>query len=309
MELRRINITAQEWQKLIDRVTKLSESNRKDFEDSRNNTYIRTDGLAQVPITNKEWASMVHYEHDEQTLWFRPHIGRTPSGFLVKKPFGPFTALALARSVTWNAALYIHFMQKPIAPKAISNAIGISMRDSSCPSEMMETAIQALVELCYSTLDALSAKDGTINRCSLQMLKNELSGKLGRRTCSNRPLRKRVAMRLLAEGIATMKTRREQQVLLIETFKSIPELRGTAIRSIERTLQTNKTILNATGGVCVLLPYTDDELSSIRSSSSTQGEHHSIEQRAEDIKAKMLNKEPLTHAERTFKYRNKDLFK
>lgn len=308
MELRRINITAQEWQKLIDRVNKLSESNRKDFEDSRNNTYIRTDGLAQVPITNKEWAKWVGYEHDEQTLWFRPRVSKTPSGFLIQKPISYVSALALARSVTWNAALYIHLLNKPLAPKAIYGALAQSLKVSNCPSDMLSTVLKALEELCLSTLDALSDSDGSINRCSIQILKNELSGKLGRRNCSNRTLRKAICMKLLVNGIASLKTRREQQVMLLAELKKTPKLKGLAVHSIERALRLDPTILNATDGICVLLPYTEEELSEIRSSASTQGLTHDIAQRASDIINKIKAGKALSSAERKFKCLHKDLF-
>lgn len=308
-KLIRENVTLNCWEQVLAKFCYLAEENRKSFPMSAGNTYTRKDGLPQIPITNKEWASWVQFEHDERVLWFHPHIRMDMrTHLLTKVPFGHTTAFALVKAVVWNAALYINMMCQPIAPDSVRKALHQAMLDSNCPKEILEEALDNMTCLCFSVLDAISDKSGEINRISLKILKEELSDRLKKRTCSNRALRRKVCKWLIAQGIATLPTRTEQQKMLVDTLKSVPQLKGVALHAIERMLKQDRQILEYTDGISILLNYTPDEISNIRKAASTQKDVHSVYDRAEDIRKKIRNRIRLTHAERMFKTRHVELF-
>lgn len=309
MILKRENITGREWNSVLKEIRKLTERVSQIYGDSFGNPLMSDDGLYQIPITNKEWASWVGYEHEEQTLWFKPIFRKHPSGFLTKCPYGPPSLQALAKSIIWNTALYIHFFNKPVANRAIHRAVWQSLQDSSCPMDLRESVMETTAGLCIAILSSVSDAKGTINRCAIQLLKDDLDTKLGSRTCTNRNLRRNLCHQLIIQGIATLKTRTLQQNMLRTAVKGENRLKGSAVKSIERMLTTDEKLLKLNYGVSILLPYTPKEISKLRSSSRSLAEKDHIADRVNTIKEKIHNCMTLAGADRKFKSKYKDLFR
>ena len=308
--LKRIDITRESWLNQIAYLKRLIKNTDESYADCMGKPYTSMDGLFQIPLINKEWAKWVGYEHDEQTLWFKPIVKKSRNGFLVRGIYGPKSAVALVRALTWNAALYIHFLKKPIAHDAIIRATRSSIVDwSSCPVDLVPDVIKNIETLCIKILSAVSTDKGEINRASLQFLKNDIGEELlGRRTCVNHALRKNICNQLIVNGIATMKTRLEQQVLIRNTLKNVDALKSSAVRAIERMLTIDKTVLKMTGGLSILLPYTKEEKTSIYKKNRMDKVKVDVNDRFLEICEKLANGEKLNATERKFKSRHKEMF-
>lgn len=307
--LKRINVTLESWQQSLDIVRQLIDYVSATFGESDGNILYSEDGLPQVPVTNKQWASWIGYEHDEQTLWFRPIVKRQLNGFLARQPYGAKALLQLARSVVWNTALYIHFLRNPLHPRAMYRAVAQSLvQDSTCPQELIEPLASQISRLCYRILVAISDSDGDINRCGVQLLKDNLDTTLRGRSCTNKALRRSVCLQLVAQGIGGLETRIQQRNRILRVLKGYPALKGSAVRSIERMLTVDKELLGMNGGVAILLPYTDADKKNIYSTVQTQRRLDTVQKRVQAICEKLRAGEKLTAAERTFNSRHKDLF-
>lgn len=308
MKLTRENITAREWSSILKTIAKLAKNIESTYGKSFGKPLIARRGLSQIPITNSDWAAWVGYEHEEQTLWFKQILRRSPSGYLVKCLYGPPSLLALAKSVVWNAAMYIHFLQKPLSERAMYKAILQSLQDSSCPEQQRQQVADATATLCTAILASVSDSNGKINRCAIQLLKDDLDTRLGPRTCTNRNLRRNLCKQLLIRGIATLNSRTMQQNMLREAVKNEPRLKGSAVRSIERMLILDKRLIEINDGVTILLPYTTEEISKIHADTKLKSNRLSTENRVLAIKEKIRNCETLSGADRKFKSKHKRLF-
>ena len=307
--LKRTDITRESWLNQIAYLKRLINNTEESYADCMGKPYESMDGLFQIPLTNKEWAKWVGYEHDEQTLWFKPIMKKSKNGFLVRGIYGPKSAVALVRALTWNASLYIHYLNKPIAHDAVIRAAKNSMEWSSCPVDLVPDVIKTIEELCIKIISAVSKDNGEINRASLQFLKTDIGEKLlGRRTCVNHALRKNICNQLIVNGIATMRTRLEQQILIRNTLKNVDALKSSAVRAIERMLTMDKNVLKMTGGLSILLPYTKEEKTLIYKKNRTDKTKTDTNDRVMEIYEKLANGEKLNATERKFKSRHKELF-
>lgn len=306
MPLIRYNFMEKTWSKHIDYINAIANNNRKVFKDSKGVVLIKEGGLYQIPTTNKEWATWVKYEHEARVLWFRPHIKKSLSGFLERAPIGPSTTKALACSIIWNAALYIHCMKKPIAPEAIRRALLQGMQETNCPPELFNDSVDALEQMCLSVLEAISDNCGNINRCAIGILEDELQDSLRRRTCTNRFLRRTVCMRLITNGIATLKSRTLQRKMMLDELKNVHELKAGAFKAIERMLLRDDRILRFTEGVSILLPYTREEDSKRKSNARKRITMDHVMERNYKIACKITEGKKLTAAERKYKSLHKD---
>lgn len=309
--LTRVNVTAESWQDALSLISVILDYVTKSYDTSTGIIDYSDEGLSQIPITNKEWALWVGYEHDEQTLWFYPSVKRHPDGTLSRQKYGYKQAIPLAKSVIWNAALYLHFIQKPLHPRAIIKAITQSLwRDSNCePQEVIAPLASLMARLCSAVLSVVCNNSGHINRCGLQILKEELDTEYKGRTCTNKMLRRRVCMQLVAQGIGGLETRTQQRNCILQVLKAYPSLKGSAVRAIERMLTLDKKLLELNNGVAILLPYTFEERKGLCSNSYATNTKNKALQRVQDIKDKLFNGGALTAAERVFKSRHKELFK
>jgi hypothetical protein len=307
--LKRINVTWETWDDISLLLDVLIKDTIKSYGNSTGTLPIAEDGLAQVPITNKEWASWVGYEHEEQTLWFSHALHKSPSGFLVKQYYGAKSIIPLTKAVVWNAGLYIHFTGGKLAPRSIRNAILQSLQyDSSCPDVLWESVAGLSEKLCKTILAIVCDADGHINRCGLQILKDNLDAPLGPRNCTNRALRRNACLQLIAMGLGTLGTRIRQNNCIVRFLKGMPNLKGSAIKAIERLLLTDKELLRMNGGVSLLLPYTEKEKHLIYTDVQRLRRKSSVETRIARIKEKVSMGQALTDAERKFKHRHKEMF-
>ena len=268
-------------------------------------------GLAQIPITNKEWAAWVGYEHDEQTLWFYPSVKLNLDGTPIRQKYGYRQVVPLAKSVIWNAALYLHYLQKPLHPRAILNAITQSLcKDSNCqPPEFIDPLAARMAKLCSTVLSVVCNVSGHINRCGLQILKEDLDTNYKGRTCTNRALRRKVCMQLVAQGIGGLETRVQQHNRILQALKAYPALKGSAVRAIERMLTLDKQLLEMNDGVALLLPYTQEERKGLCDNSHAEDTKAKTLQRVQALKDKLATGVKLSVAERMFKSRHRELFK
>lgn len=307
--LKRINVTLESWQGSLSIINQLKDYVSETFGETEGVVPYSDDGLSQVPVTNKQWAKWVGYEHDEQTLWFRPAVKRQLNGFFVRQPYGAKTVLHLARSVVWNATLYIHFLRKPLHPRAMFKAFVQSlMRDSTCPQDLVEPLASQLSRICYRVIAVICDGNGRINRCGIQFLKDNLDTTLHKRSCTNRTLRRNVCLQLVAQGIGGLETRIQQRNRIIRVLNGYPALKGSAVRSIERMLTKDGELLKMNGGVAILLPYAKSELKVLRNNTPNDSKRGSALERVKYLQEKIARGEKLTAAERTFKSRHKDLF-
>lgn len=309
--LTRFNATADSWQDATSLISAILDYVTESYGESLGAVAYNEDGLSQIPITNKEWASWVGYEHDEQTLWFYPSVKRQANGFLARQKYGYRQVVPLAKAVIWNAALYIHFLQKPLHPRAIVKAITQSLwKDSNCePQEVIAPLASLMARLCYTMLAIACNDTGHINRCGLQILKDGLDTTFKGRTCTNKALRRRVCMQLVAQGIGGLETRIQQRNRILRTLKAYPSLKGSAVRAIERMLTLDKDLLQMNNGVSLLLPYTLEDRKELCSNDYATTTKNKALQRVQDIKDKLSSGNVLTAAERKFKSRHKELFK
>lgn len=310
MPLIRFNVTEDMWYKTIDKMATITNRILKLYGPSTGKALFSEDGLPQIPITNKQWCQWVHYEHDEKTFWFRPLHRISLSGFYTKETYGPDTAISVAKSICWNAAVYIHTLKKPIGTESVRKAMKQSLiLDSSCPDKLIDVVIESANRLCHVLLNAVSSEEGEINRCALYFLQEDLQARLGPRNCVNKSLRRHICNRLIVEGIATKKTRTEQQNMIRRAIISESRLKYNAVRAIERMLTSDPVLLNLNHGASILLPYTKKELKAILHDTHMAGVMQNNMLRAQEIKCKMKAKIPLTGAERKFKSKNKHLFR
>jgi hypothetical protein len=308
--LNRIDVTKESWDSISTLIQKLLQNIQDTHGKSMGSLPFNDEGLSQIPLTNKQWASWVGYEHEEQTLWFSVSLKRSPSGFLVKQTYGAPALMPLVKSVVWNTALYIHFLKSPVAPEAMRKALHQSLlEDSNCPQDLIPLIVSMAHKLCKEVLLVVCNDRGEINRCGLQLLKDNLDATMGARTCTNKALRRQVCMQLVAQGIATLDTRIQQNNRIIRYLKGVNNLKGSAVRAIERMLLLDKELLKMNNGVAILLPYTESERVSIRRDSHRLQYDKANRNRAEAIKKKMANGEKLIPAERKFKSVHKELFK
>lgn len=304
--LKHTNVVLEDWDSALSDIRKLIDYVHDTFGESFGKVPYSDDGLSQVPITNKDWARWVGYEHDEQTLWFHRIVQKQPDGTCVKKYYNEKAAWFLARSVTWNAAMYIHFI---LHPRAMYKALLQSLAcDSTCPTDIAELVASQLSHLCYGVLSIVCDENGAINRCGVQLLKDNLDTKLRRRACTNKALRRNICMQLVAQGIGGLETRIQQRNRIIQVLKGYPELKGSAVHAIERMLTLDKRLLKMNCGVSILLPYTDADKRIVHDNALAQERKANALVRAQALLEKIRSKVPLTSAERKFKSRHKELF-
>lgn len=308
MKLVRENVTFTSWREAINKLDERTRSNRVRFCRSTAPEWPEDGALRQVPLTNKEWAQLVGYEHDERCLWFRQTIRRNADGVLVAMAFGPSSLMALVRSITWNAAVYLSIYRRGIAGGAIAATAKMALRYSSCPEELRGAAVASIESACLSVLGAIWTSIHGVNRCGLELLREELDGYLNRRTCTNRALRRRICLQLLAEGIMNLGSRTEQDEAIREKLNQYPELKATARRAIIKALTSGREFLEATEGVVILKPHTKAELAALVGLAKTNANADTKAARVEAIKAKMRRGESLTGAERKFKCKFSALF-
>lgn len=308
MPLVRYSVSDEMWNNEVNTFTDITNRILKVHGQYKGTALFSDDGLPQIPITNKQWCQWIHYEHDEQTFWFRPRTKITPLGYLAKYTFGPPTSVTVAKAICWNAAVYIHTFKKPIGTDSVRKAMKQALLDSSCPDKLFDVIAECANRLCHVLLDAVSSETGEINRGALYLLQNDLQERLKRRNCVNKSLRRNICERLVVEGIAAKKTRTEQQNMIRRAVIAEPRLKKEAVRAIERMLSSDPKLLKLNAGVSLLLPYTKREISDIRKCYSVKAEKFKIYDRVELIKDKLRRHVPLTSAERVFKCRHKKLF-
>lgn len=309
--LKRFNVTAESWQHALSLISTILDYNTKTYGESMMAIDYSEDGLPQIPITNKDWATWVGYEHDEQTLWFYPSVEVRSDKTVVRKKYGYKQVIPLAKSVIWNAALYLHFLQKPLHPRAIVKAVTQSLyKDSNCQPQEFITPLAALIaKLCATVLSIVCNDSGHINRCGLQILKDDLDTEYKGKTCTNKALRRRVCMQLVARGIGGLGTRTQQHNCILQALKAYPSLKGSAVRAIERMLTLDKKLLAMNDGVAILLPYTLEERKMLCANSYAMSTKDRTLQRVRILRDKLSRGVLLSAAERKFKYRHKELFK
>ena len=101
--LKRFNATAASWQNALSLISAIQDYVMESYGESLGTIDYSEKGLAQIPITNKEWAAWVGYEHDEQTLWFYPSVKLNLDGTPIRQKYGYRQVVPLAKSVIWNA--------------------------------------------------------------------------------------------------------------------------------------------------------------------------------------------------------------
>lgn len=308
MPLIRYSVSDAMWNKTINTFNTITNRILTIHEQYNGKAQVSDDGLSQIPITNKQWCQWIHYEHDEKTFWFRPRTKITQLGYLAKYTFGPPTAVSVAKSICWNAAVYIHTFKKPIGTDSVRKAMKQALLDSSCPDKLFDVIAECAHRLCIALLNSVSSETGEINRGALYLLQVDLKERLGPQNCVNRSLRRQICNRLIVEGIATKKTRTEQQNMIRRAILSESRLKYNAVRAIERMLTSDPKILRMNDGVSLLLPYTNKERKEILQDTHKTGVQQNNHLRALEIKQKIKNCIPLTGAERVFKSHHKDLF-
>lgn len=304
------DITGETWKDALSRLHQVNMENSRLLGEDTPAAFIADGGLPAVPLDNREWSRLVGYEHDEQCLWFRQTRKRGCRGRLELARMGAVSARALARAVAWNAALYIHFTGGRLAPGAARRPVSRMLSRSTCPQVLLDWAARELEHMVLLALRAVtSPADGTISRCGLQLLKEEIGpSRLGRRTCTNRALRRHVCMELVCRGIANCSSRTEQRAMLLDRLRVETSLKASAVRGIERLLASDPELLGMNGGRPVLLPWSEGEERFRRQDSHRHPWMEDIMVRVREIQAKQAQGLRLSGADRVFKCSHRDMF-
>lgn len=309
ISLHRRDITAETWDETLTKITKTNEHNLELLEGEVPGFLLDDNGLQTVPLTNKEWAQWVGYEHEHRTLWFRAPMKRGRGGTLYLGRWGAVSCWALARAVAWNAALYIHLTAGRLSPSAVPATVARAMRMSTCPDAMLSPMCHAITMMVMNTLMSISdPRAGQVNRIGLALLEEDLEGRLRGRTCTNKALRRSICMRLVARGIGGCSTRSEQERMLQKVLREEDRLKASALRSIRRMLQEDKTLLKHNGGKPLLLQFTTGERHSQQKQVQGGAALDRNMERVHSILCKMSSGKALTGAERVFKCKHRDLF-
>ena len=306
----RTDITRETWEESITRIEDINNRNLAGIEGEDPSGLFSSSGLTAIPTSNMEWARLVGYEHEGHTLWFRIAMKNGASGSMFRARFGAISLRHLARVITWNAAMAIHTSGLRLHPNAARlTAMRMLKEWSSCPVDLMDRAADAVEAMCHAALVSVSTiGDRSINRMGMRLLEEELGGILGRRTCTNRALRRAVCMRLVARGIGYLKTRMEQRSMLRRELSQEGSLKPSALRAIERLLTTDRGLLKMNNGVSILLPYTDRERRELERDMQADAALQKNLERAQGIMEKMASRQALTGAERVFRHKHRDLF-
>ena len=307
--LHKRDITAETWDEFLQKITETNERNLELLEGEVPGFLLSGEGLRQVPLTNKEWASAVGYEHEHRTLWFRPSMKRDRGGSMHLARWGAVSCWALARAVTWNAALYIHLTGRKLAHSAVKSAVARALGMSTCPDTMLTAVCSAVNTMAMNALMSISdPRTGQVNRIGLAILEEELGDRLRGRTCTNRALRRHVCMRLLARGIASCQGRLEQERLLQKVLREEDRLKASALRSIRRMLMEDRALLALNDGRPLLHPFTREEKGLQQRHVQGDAALDRNMERAGEILAKMASGQALTGAERVFRCKHRGLF-
>jgi len=310
MALSRHNVTRDTWEEAICRIEAMARTEYAGMEGEDPSGLFSSSGLPRIPTTNMEWSRMVGYEHEGRTLWFRIAVKKGASGSMFRARFGPISLRHLSRVITWNAAMAIHTSGLRLHPNAARlTAMHMLKEWSTCPVDLLDRASDAVESMCHGALMSVSTvQDRSINRMGMRLLEDSLGNSLGRRTCTNRALRRAVCMRLVARGIGGLGSRMEQRGMLRRELSQEGALKPSALRAIERMLSSDRALLAMNNGEPILIPYTGRERRELQEGMQADAAMQGNLERAARIQARMASGRALTGADRVFRCKHRELF-
>lgn len=270
------------------------------------------DGVPTAPCTPQLWHKYIASEHDEHTSYFR-HSFMKVDDKVKPRPFSHLALMPLVRSCVYQTLL-AEFVTDRLAGK---DAVRLRVEDelehySNLKSSETRHKIGALAQDFFGLIkNHLNATDKPLNRAGLasaeKMVVNLPGGvdyRSKRKGWSNRKLRQILADNIVNEGVEKLSSRKEQEAFVFRYLSADDQLKQSAVKAVLKLLlkRCDKD------GVCVLKPWSKEELSEIRKEAREKGSVAKTMEKANVISEKLKNGEKLTDTERKFYYRHRDFF-